>query len=424
MRKANQTFHHRVEPFQPALKVEEIGAEDKASLLRATRWWILLAYALLLFPAYSSGYLLQESVPYYMAIVGVLAGYNLFARRLGAYLPLMLQLSLDLAGLCTLLTICAGCHNPFSSLIFVAAIVGPIFLPRAQAWIYLVEAAVGMVIVCHFTEPVLHNAAGEVVSPFFTMSAKILVLFMLGSMTLWLKKSLDAALDRSQRLAKQKQRMNNFRAIGVLAGQLSHELSTPMNTMKLALDRMGRDASLKDIPELLRARAALKQCEGTVRELFDYGVDAESLSFKETTIAQFVHSICMKWSLDYPEAQLTFDIGSDVESCRCHIPATPFAHTILDLLDNAMEASSRSRVEITVALRSQGQTLDISILDRGSGLDAAIKGRIGEPFVSTKSTGTGLGIYNATALLEALGGRFGLYPRLGGGTEALMVLPL
>jgi signal transduction histidine kinase len=50
--------------------------------------------------------------------------------------------------------------------------------------------------------------------------------------------------------------------------------------------------------------------------------------------------------------------------------------------------------------------------------------RLGEPFVSGKAQGRGLGVYRARAVVERLGGVLSLAPREGGGTCARVTLPL
>lgn len=422
MRKANRMIHQMIEPFQPSFLEGYTSSSEKSALLARLRWAFIIVQLLLIFPAIQMEYLLVDWVPYYLGINAALILFNLAAPRIPS---LFLQLSIDLLSLCTLLVLTAGCHNPFSSLVFVSAILGPMFLSRTESAFYLTLTAAGLTKVCLYREPVLFDAVGHEVSPYITIAAKVLVLFMLGGMTLWLKACLEHSQMRFEKLNRQKQRLNNFRAVGVVAGQLSHELSTPLNTLKLMIDKLERKGIGTESPELRIAKSALNQCENTVRNLFDCGVDADSLSFKDTDVGEFIRTICAKWQTDFPGVKLALELDSSVSDLHYRLPVNPFAQALMDLLDNAMDASEGvDEPEISVTAFSEGDAWKISILDKGAGLDQSVMDRLGQAFVSTKNNGTGLGLYNAQSLLEALGGSLGFFPRSGGGTRVQMVLPL
>jgi len=66
----------------------------------------------------------------------------------------------------------------------------------------------------------------------------------------------------------------------------------------------------------------------------------------------------------------------------------------------------------------------VCISDCGKGIDAETLGRLGEPFFTTRTTGTGLGLAVAKAVARAHQGDLQLRSRPGRGTCALMSLPL
>lgn len=84
-----------------------------------------------------------------------------------------------------------------------------------------------------------------------------------------------------------------------------------------------------------------------------------------------------------------------------------------NLLRNAIEAApSGSTVEVVVA---EGT---LCVLDRGSGIPEAIRGRLYEPFVTARPGGTGLGLAVAARIARAHGGDLTHEDRWGGGTIA------
>jgi two-component system CheB/CheR fusion protein len=95
----------------------------------------------------------------------------------------------------------------------------------------------------------------------------------------------------------------------------------------------------------------------------------------------------------------------------------------LNLLLNACQASADGQ-PVQVRLESDDAACRVSILDRGHGIPPDVRARVFEPFVTTKPAGTGLGLAIVQRLLERQGGAIALEDREGGGTAAIVTLPL
>lgn len=68
--------------------------------------------------------------------------------------------------------------------------------------------------------------------------------------------------------------------------------------------------------------------------------------------------------------------------------------------------------------------MHLCVSDAGSGIDSQLLTRLGEPFLTTKSTGTGLGVAVVQAVVRAHRGTLRLRSRVGRGTCATVELPL
>jgi two-component system sensor histidine kinase FlrB len=96
---------------------------------------------------------------------------------------------------------------------------------------------------------------------------------------------------------------------------------------------------------------------------------------------------------------------------------------LLNLVENAVQASGPG-ARVKIHAYNRGNTLRLCISDNGSGIDAAALARIGEPFFTTKTTGTGLGLAVVTAVARAHQGQVQFRSRPGRGTCAIVSLPL
>jgi PAS domain S-box-containing protein len=98
---------------------------------------------------------------------------------------------------------------------------------------------------------------------------------------------------------------------------------------------------------------------------------------------------------------------------------------LLNLVMNACQAArATAAAPVEVRIAAIAGTCRIEVLDRGPGIDPAIRERIFEPFFTTKHGGTGLGLAIAKRLADLQGGAVTLDDRSGGGARACVTLPL
>ena len=98
-----------------------------------------------------------------------------------------------------------------------------------------------------------------------------------------------------------------------------------------------------------------------------------------------------------------------------------------NLIENGIEACVNARVHaqlhMTVTEMDQG-FLQVQIKDNGEGIESEYIEKIMEPFFTTKSSGTGLGLAVANAVIDAHGGCFSIENSLTGGAVVQIKLPL
>ena len=98
---------------------------------------------------------------------------------------------------------------------------------------------------------------------------------------------------------------------------------------------------------------------------------------------------------------------------------------LLNLLLNACEAVSSDSGKIDIALRRQGENLEICIEDNGPGIAEAVRDRLFEPFVSHgKENGTGMGLTVVQKILQDHGGDVAVIQTSTSGTTFRLNIPL
>jgi two-component system sensor histidine kinase HydH len=94
-----------------------------------------------------------------------------------------------------------------------------------------------------------------------------------------------------------------------------------------------------------------------------------------------------------------------------------------NLLLNAVQASPPSSA-VTVKTRPDGGRVQISVIDRGSGIDAKHRESIFNPFFTTKPHGVGLGLAIVSMIVDQHGGKMAVESELGKGSVFHVYLPL
>jgi two-component system NtrC family sensor kinase len=94
----------------------------------------------------------------------------------------------------------------------------------------------------------------------------------------------------------------------------------------------------------------------------------------------------------------------------------------LNLLGNARDAMP-SGGQVTIAARGGGGGVEVAIADTGCGIAADALGRVEEPFFTTKSDGSGLGLSICRSILWEVDAEMEFESRPGTGTTVRLVLP-
>ena len=97
-------------------------------------------------------------------------------------------------------------------------------------------------------------------------------------------------------------------------------------------------------------------------------------------------------------------------------------HVLVSLVGNAIDAMATGGT-LTLTTRASNAGCEILVADTGPGIRAQDLPRVFEPFYSTKTRGTGLGLALARRLVERMGGTLSLENGEATGAVARLHLP-
>jgi two-component system sensor histidine kinase RegB len=209
-----------------------------------------------------------------------------------------------------------------------------------------------------------------------------------------------------------------FAAVAAVAAGAAHELATPLATIAVAareLERSaGRAAGGGDIAADARLiREEVDRCRRILDALSPpaAGERAADLSPAELLAA----------TLDRLGAAGRRVTVESAGGGPIRLPRQRTAQAAAALLQNALDAGDG---HVRVACDATAERLVFRVDDDGPGIPPDLRARLGQPFVTTKPTGRGLGLFLVYRFVASAGGRLAIDSREdGGGTRVTMVLP-
>jgi len=226
-------------------------------------------------------------------------------------------------------------------------------------------------------------------------------------------------------------RIERMAALGQLLSGIAHELKNPLFVLsgRLQLIREKLAAGQKeDLPQdLERVEEAAKRMARVTERFLTM---AKPVPPRQTACAI---PTLLEQTLEFMANELMksrIEVSTDIQPGLPAVTADPrlLQEAFLNLMLNAMQAmlSAHQGGTLTVRARRQGDWVEVRIQDDGPGILPEHRGKLFEPFFSTKPAGegTGLGLWTVRSVVEGLKGQVGYETETGRGTTFIVRLPV
>ncbi|ADH86641.1 response regulator [Desulfurivibrio alkaliphilus] len=227
-------------------------------------------------------------------------------------------------------------------------------------------------------------------------------------------------LNRSKDLLVEAER---YSAIGQMAAQLVHTIRNPITSIggvSRILEKKSDDESWgKYIKVITRETARL---ESTLNELFDF-VSQVKLEKQPLQLCDLVKKTLLLLQQELKRQQITWDILCPPGGVTANADERQMRQVFLHLLKNSVEAMPHGG-QLTITILVEEEQAVVKVRDTGTGLPSSQVERARDPFFTTKTYGTGMGLTLVEKAVEAHGGTFSLKTAKNGGMEATVRIPL
>lgn len=228
-------------------------------------------------------------------------------------------------------------------------------------------------------------------------------------------RTMDRELREAQESEIEAERLRAFREV---ARRVAHEMKNPLTPIRFAVSQLERSAEPGQREALEVIRTESSRLELLAREFTDFGRLPEGPA-AEIDLAELLTGL-LRSSVP-AECPTRLEAAPDLPSILGHYD--PLRRAFGNLLRNAVEAAGpASPIEVSVMPRAAGAVL-VRVTDHGPGVPPEMRDRVFDPYVTTKSEGTGLGLALVRQTVETHGGKVRVSETPGGGATFEVTLP-
>ena len=225
------------------------------------------------------------------------------------------------------------------------------------------------------------------------------------------------------------ERTNRLAAWADMARQVAHDIKNPLTPIQLNaehLQRVHRDrgqplGALVDdcVANILSQVRLLRQ----ISSEFSSFASSPQPHPAPTDMERLLEQILTPYRSGLAE-RVEFEVVVAPGLPLAFVDPLLISRALTNVIENALHAMpTGGRLRFEAGPSAARGMLELRVSDTGVGMDAAARARIFEPYFSTKTTGTGLGLTIAKRNVEANGGTVAVESEAGVGTTVILTMP-
>ena len=225
-------------------------------------------------------------------------------------------------------------------------------------------------------------------------------------------REMERVLRRNERLA----------ALGTLAASVAHEVRNPLAAIAGCAELLEPDVEEEDKRLIKVIRSESARLADIVTDLLDYA-RPRRLERTKIEFGRALTELADSFRADPSNADVDLRVNVPKQPVPVELDISQITQVLWNLVRNgaeAMEGNGRLDIDLEEVDR---ELVRIRVHDRGNGISAKDLERIFEPFFSTKSGGTGIGLALVHRIVDEHGGKIEVKSTVGQGTVFTLDLP-
>jgi signal transduction histidine kinase len=217
------------------------------------------------------------------------------------------------------------------------------------------------------------------------------------------------------------QRSEKMEIISELAASVAHEVRNPLQVTRGFLQLLSEKSSGDEGRYLFMALSELDRAANIITDFLTFAKP----EFEQISILNVREEFRHIESIMLPLCHLNGGkmILEAEDGLWVKGNSSKFKQAFINIIKNSIE-SLDDEGSIQMSAYAKGDKVSIHIKDDGEGMDQGVLSRLGEPYFSNKTKGTGLGLMVTFRIIEAMQGEIRFMSKKGAGTESVTMLPL
>lgn len=238
--------------------------------------------------------------------------------------------------------------------------------------------------------------------------------------------------EQTARLQNELAHVSRLSTLGAMASGMAHELNQPLTAIVAYADacqdliESGRMQNAR-LLEVLRSIATQAERAGKIIQQMRRLVKKSEPVRAAVSVNDAVRDVAGLLEPEARQAGVTVRLNLDTGAPQAWADLVQIQQVLLNLIRNGIEAMSgceRESRELTIATcRPPGDTVEITVEDRGPAVNDETARRMFDPFFTTKPEGLGMGLSISRGIVELHGGRLWATPNSDQGLTVHCVLP-
>jgi signal transduction histidine kinase/DNA-binding response OmpR family regulator len=232
--------------------------------------------------------------------------------------------------------------------------------------------------------------------------------------------------DVTQELEKNKNLLidsERYSALGHMSAQLVHAIRNPITSIggiaRLLARKSPDDKSRKFFDMMIQESTKI---EATLNDLFSF-VGEDDTEKKSHPLYPMIRKSIMLFYGTMKKQSILYQLNLPTPDPELHVDSKQIRQMLLHLIRNGVEAMPSGGL-LTVSCEMREENVYISIEDSGNGIGIGNMERVTDPFFTTKTYGTGMGLTLVEKIVAEHQGQFSLEHGETGGMVAHIVLPM
>ncbi|MFZ5980426.1 MAG: sensor histidine kinase [Candidatus Zixiibacteriota bacterium] len=214
--------------------------------------------------------------------------------------------------------------------------------------------------------------------------------------------------------------------MGRMVAVVAHELKNPLMIIRASAERLNKKNPTNEAGYIIEE---VDRLDAIATGYLDFARGERTLLQGEKNeyfnLGELLNSIKKHLDEKYLEGQIKWLASPPLDGPEISSRRRSLRQVVMNLLINGVEACRQAGkpIEIGLTVENKADSIQIRVLDHGSGINKKDMKRIFAPFYTTRQSGSGLGLYLSKKIIDEMGGTIEIYSVPGEKTEIAVNLP-